>query len=558
MSAHARHLAEWLVAQPDGAVATLFARREVSAAEPWNDFFDAAEALLEPASLARALEGLSRAEAQALQGGEPSPALRELALADAEGVPFPEVLAAAEGRTIPPAADAAALPHDEAASAHAAERAFTHLAAMVELLLSVRSTPVALLADGAPGAAERRRFESVLAAGIDLDELIDSALDSALVCTRERRLLITEPGEDWLPLPASARWSVLAAGFRARLPRSIRTPEGGWLPAAQWPGAEPWNPRWPERAATLRRRAIALGLLTETGAVPAWALPLSHGADADLDALDALLPQEVDRIFLQNDLTAIAPGPLAAGLDLRLRAAAERESSAQASSYRFSASSLAHAFTLGETEASLRAFLEGISLTGIPQPLGYLIERTAQQHGMVQVLPDAGRTRIRSSDPHLIEAMLIDQALRPLSLALDGAELTTRVTATAVCWALGEARYPAVPLAERGEKAPPHRPPAAPASAPLSADERYGTLIARLRAHHGPDSEKDWLGRALESAARARSVLLVEVAMPDGSARALTLEVTGFAGGRLRGTDRAADVERTLPLSHIRSVRPVG
>jgi len=51
-------------------------------------------------------------------------------------------------------------------------------------------------------------------------------------------------------------------------------------------------------------------------------------------------------------------------------------------------------------------------------------------------------------------------------------------------------------------------------------------------------------------------VLVVEVAMPDGSTRELTLEATGLGGGRLRGKDRAADVERTLPVSSIRSVRP--
>ena len=44
--------------------------------------------------------------------------------------------------------------------------------------------------------------------------------------------------------------------------------------------------------------------------------------------------------------------------------------------------------------------------------------------------------------------------------------------------------------------------------------------------------------------------------MPDGSDRELTLEASGLGGGRLRGLDRAADVERTLPLRSIVAVAP--
>lgn len=45
--------------------------------------------------------------------------------------------------------------------------------------------------------------------------------------------------------------------------------------------------------------------------------------------------------------------------------------------------------------------------------------------------------------------------------------------------------------------------------------------------------------------------------MPDGSERELTLEPTGLGGGRLRGRDAAAEVERTLPVGLIASVRPL-
>jgi hypothetical protein len=45
--------------------------------------------------------------------------------------------------------------------------------------------------------------------------------------------------------------------------------------------------------------------------------------------------------------------------------------------------------------------------------------------------------------------------------------------------------------------------------------------------------------------------------MPDGTEREFTIEATGLGGGRLRGLDRAVDVERTLPVSSISGIRPL-
>ncbi|UJP10455.1 hypothetical protein L2X99_01775 [Microbacterium sp. KUDC0406] len=83
----------------------------------------------------------------------------------------------------------------------------------------------------------------------------------------------------------------------------------------------------------------------------------------------------------------------------------------------------------------------------------------------------------------------------------------------------------------------------------------YAALIARLRERQGPDADAAWLDRELEAAVRAKALLIVDVGMPDGSTRELVLEATGLGGGRLRGLDRGADVERTLPVRSIRAVR---
>jgi hypothetical protein len=266
------------------------------------------------------------------------------------------------------------------------------------------------------------------------------------------------------------------------------------------------------------------------------------------------LPTEIDRVYLQADLTAIAPGPLAPALDLRLRSLALRESRAQASTYRFTAESLGAGMTEGETAESMRTFLAGLSLTGIPQPLDYLIESTASRHGLVRVRTDAatGRTRVESPDASILDAVAVDQALRPLGLLPDGDALTSRVARDAVYWTLADARYPVVAIDETGRAQSLHRRASSSPSAPApTAEQTYARLITTLRGGHDTDGEAGWLERELEQAVRARAEILVVVRMPDGSERSFTLEASGLGGGRLRGRDRAADIERTLPVSSI-------
>jgi hypothetical protein len=44
--------------------------------------------------------------------------------------------------------------------------------------------------------------------------------------------------------------------------------------------------------------------------------------------------------------------------------------------------------------------------------------------------------------------------------------------------------------------------------------------------------------------------------MPNGAEVQYELEPTGLSGGRLRARDRRADIERTLPVSHITGLGP--
>ncbi|MEJ1088936.1 helicase-associated domain-containing protein [Microbacterium sp. Mu-80] len=561
MSTHARPLADRLAAASDAQLEELLRRRGVRPDVDWDDFFDAAEALLEPASIERGLKALTRDEARRLHDivdGRQQGDLRaaeagtpeDLALIDAQGrAPVPVAAQVHDMPAVPDAPQAAVPRASDAVSARAAERAFTTVGGLADLLLATRSAPLTLVATGTLSASERRRFGE----DDDLDQLRVLAELAGLARPVDRRLRVTTAVDDWLAASFAPRWAHLAAAFRDALPAGIRVGDG-WAPVVAWPHAHPWDPTWPARAAQLADLARRLGLLAEDGSEPEWAAALRTGSEIDTTPLEALLPTEVDRLFLQNDLTAIAPGPLQPALDNRLRAMTEHESAAQASSYRFTADSIARALVEGETEQSILQFLREVSLTGLPQALQYLVAQTAARHDLVRVGPDAtGGTIVSSTDAHLLEAIEVDRNLRPMGLVREGEHLTSRVGAQTVAWALTDARYPAT-LVDRDGSAVAAT-PAHPAPGGAEEPPSYAPLLARLRSHQGPDADAAWLDRELEAAVRARAVVLVEVAMPDGSRRELTLEASGVGGGRLRGRDRTADVERTLPVHSIRSVR---
>jgi hypothetical protein len=565
-----RALATWLAGRDDEALASTLAARGVPVSAPWHDFFDAAEALLDAASVDRALARLPRAALAALVSDDPGAeaALAGLALTDPDGRLYPAVgervsaLAASQPAAFVPDGPAPErVPADDRATAAAAERAFTTAGSLADILLAGLHLPFARTGAGSVTAADRKRLAEAgaIGEGDDLEDLLAAAGAAGLATAAERAWLVTDAGERWLAAPTTERWALIAEGFRSALPPGLRTADGGVVDPAHWEAAYPLDPDWAERVARIQRIGERWGLLAADPAEFAWTTALRTGAPADPSGLATHLPAEIDRVYLQADLTAIAPGPLAPALDLRLRGIALRESRAQASTYRFTAESLGAGMTEGETAGSITEFLSRLSLTGIPQPLAYLVESTAARHGLVRVGVDeaSGRTRIETPDAGLRDTIAVDQALRPLGLLPDGDVLTSRVPRDAVYWTLADARYPVVALDDDGAPELVRRRAASSApTPPPSPAQAYERLITTLRGGHGTDGEEGWLGRELEQAVRARSEIVVVVRMPDDSERAFTLEASGLGGGRLRGRDRAADIERTLPVSSIVSVRP--
>jgi hypothetical protein len=133
--------------------------------------------------------------------------------------------------------------------------------------------------------------------------------------------------------------------------------------------------RWhrPRRLAVWSRAVP--GFVTQAGTVGLTGLGAlaSFALEPDAGSLAALLPDRVDHVLLQADLTAIAPGPLRPDVAADFAALADVESRGGATVFRFSRESLAQAMSLGWSADDIVETLRTRSRTPVPQPLEYLI-----------------------------------------------------------------------------------------------------------------------------------------------------------------------------------------
>jgi hypothetical protein len=134
---------------------------------------------------------------------------------------------------------------------------------------------------------------------------------------------------------------------------------------------------------------------------------LTGGEDAASDGMRGLLPEPVDHVLAQPDLSLIAPGPLVADLAGTLAVVADVESSGGATLYRVTDGSIRRALDSGWSATDLQDFFTRASRTPVPQALQYLIDDVARQHGRLRV--GAIECYIRSDDHGLVSQVLSDR-----------------------------------------------------------------------------------------------------------------------------------------------------
>ncbi|WP_412162776.1 helicase-associated domain-containing protein [Curtobacterium flaccumfaciens] len=578
-------LAARLRAMPDDALERLVAARRLPTAalaetgpQRITDFFDLAEALRSDDAVDAAVEHLPRATILALRDGGAVDALGpaiELGLADEDGAVDDAVAARVAAhpdltslddqpggpeqvRPAAPALDAAAL---ERARTTGAEQAFATMTVLAELLRAVDAGAVRELVKGGIGMPLARTLAERIGTDAELVAGRLALLDGIGFADPDTgRWIVTDAGHAWLLAGWPERWVSLVAAWSDTLPPAVHQvldlADGDLrdlVPLGRW--AYPAGSRWLDAllldvAGTAASLGLAVdGIVTSTGRAL---------FDGDVEQAADDLPGTVERVYLQHDLTVIAPGPLAPVDDDALRTVAVLEAPGLAARYRISEDTLRAAFRAGHSRDDLLSLLGRLSATGIPQPLAYLIDQVAGRDGSIVVDrgPGGVGTEVRGTADQL-DLVGVDAELRQLAWERpDLTTLTTRYPPHVVHTALEDQRYPAV-LTTAARPEAHHGPPGRRSPTGRSPEQSAHALVERLRLttqRGDAEPEQEWLGRQIDLAVRGRTPIRVTVRMPDGSERPFSIVPTSVAAGRVRGRDTAVDVERTLPLSLVVSV----
>ncbi|MET8988669.1 helicase C-terminal domain-containing protein [Nonomuraea wenchangensis] len=348
----------------------------------------------------------------------------------------------------------------ELADRTAAGQAFTFVRAAEELCERWSIEPPGVLRTGGLGVRDLKRT----AADLDLPEWVTALV---VEVAHAAGLIAAGGGVDgeWLPTPAydlwrvrgtADRWVTLAASWlhmdrvpglvgerderdrplnalhadlrRAAAP-GVRAATLGVLAAA--PGRAPsrdavlerlaWEQ--PRRRGPLREQLTEFALreaeqigVTGLGALSGHGRALLEGGDAGAAAaaLAPLLPEPVDHVLLQADLTAVAPGPLTSELNRWMTLTADVESKGGATVYRFSEQSIRRALDAGHGGEELLAMLARHSATPMPQALSYLVGDVARRHGRIRV--GTASAYVRCDDPALLDQITADRRSAALRL----------------------------------------------------------------------------------------------------------------------------------------------
>jgi hypothetical protein len=298
--------------------------------------------------------------------------------------------------------------------------------------------------------------------------------------------------------------------------------------------------------------------------------------------LAPLLPEPVDHVLLQADLTAVAPGPLQRPLADMLGVLADVESKGGATVYRFTPASVRRALDAGRTASDLHAFLAAHSRTPVPQPLTYLIDDVARRHGHLRV--GAASAYVRCDDDALLNEILADRrsaALRLRRLAptvlaaqADPAALLDGLRAMGFAPAAESAEGDVLITRAHAHRTPPRTPPEPVPEGPPVPDAtllaaalravRAGDLASTAPRKPGPAPAAT--GGDLPRTTSAETLATMQAAVltgasvwigyvnAEGAASQRVIAPIRVEGGFVTAYDHTADEVRTYPLHRITGV----
>ncbi|MGW7466364.1 helicase C-terminal domain-containing protein [Streptomyces xantholiticus] len=319
------------------------------------------------------------------------------------------------------------------------------------------------------------------------------------------------------------------------------------------------------------------------GGKPADREALAERRARAVKALAPLLPEPLDHVLLQADLTAVAPGPLERPLAETLAVLADVESKGGATVYRFTPASVRRALDAGKAASDLHTFLATHSRTPVPQPLSYLIDDVARRHGHLRV--GAASAYVRCDDDAVLGEILADKRSQGLGLRrLAPTVLAAQADPKALLEGLRAMGY--APAAESAEgdvlitraharRTPPRTAPSpAPEGPPVPDGTLLGAAVKAIRAGdmaatvaRKPAAEQvgprpGALPRTtsaetlatVQAAALTGSTLWIGYVNAEGTASQRVIAPVRVEGGFVTAYDHTADEVRTYPLHRITGV----
>ncbi|MFF1694798.1 helicase-associated domain-containing protein [Streptomyces sp. NPDC058257] len=329
------------------------------------------------------------------------------------------------------------------------------------------------------------------------------------------------------------------------------------------------------------------GTGTGTGTSTSTSSGSAHPSPAELAAYGARaarllapqLPEPLDHVLLQADLTAVAPGPLDRPLAETLSVLADVESKGGATVYRFTPGSVRRALDAGKSASDLHAFLAAHSRTPVPQPLAYLIDDVARKHGHLRI--GAASAYVRCDDEALLNEILADKRSQGLRLRrLAPTVLAAQADPGSLLEGLrGMGFAPAAESAEgdvlitraHAHRSPPRTAPEPVHDGPPLADSTLtGAAVRAIRAGDlastAPRKAAPEAGDALPRTTAAETLATMQAAVltneavwigyvnAEGSASQRVIAPIRVEGGFVTAYDHTADEVRTYPLHRVTGV----
>ncbi len=316
--------------------------------------------------------------------------------------------------------------------------------------------------------------------------------------------------------------------------------------------------------ASILEQATTLGLVAFDGTSVATRDLLADRPDEAARALSAALPDPVDQILVQADLTAIAPGRLDPDLAARLAQVAEVESAGSATVYRITQDSLRRALDAGLSASDLHQLFDRHSATAVPQALDYLIDDLARRHGVLRLGAAAGY--LRSDDPALVESAVgLAQAA---GLPVRRLAPTVAVTSGPLEDLLDVLRQGGLVPAAEDEAGTvvsltprPHRTRAGASPGPARreaagpSDEQLAALVNRLQAGSvAQDQTPSETLSVLRHAVDFRTPVWINYLDAEGSPVRRLIDPVAVSGGTVAAFDHLRQAMRTFALHRISGV----